>query len=307
MRVVNTRTQGFTIVELLIACAIALLMLAVIGSIVTNNLKLTFREQQNLPVQQQLRASIEVISQEIRQSVGPRVMYANLNGTGNLLPAALPLSGMSTITLLIPVPNSTFIISAPSGYPANTTLPARVATIIQQGALTSSGTAQTCAGAFTGNEYAVLYGTQQTNYLGAARNPDAFRIMQAAAASPCIGSGSAVTFNHPLSPLPTLNWNPNTYLVEVTPVTYSLSNQVLYRTVAGQSAQLVSRNIASFSLRYLPDNPASGLTNCQSAVFYDTPGCAPRQISVSLTSTPQRTAADGSTPNLTASQTVFLR
>lgn len=300
--------QGFTLVELLIASAIALLILLVLGQTTVSVLKISARENQNIPVQQQLRASVEVISQEIRSSIGPRVMYSGLNGAGVSLPSAVPVSSSTSVTLLIPVPNSTFIVLPPTGYPTATSLAARTATPIQNPSLTdATSTSIDCAAAFAGGSYAVLYGTQQTNYLsGAARNPDAFRFIQTPTAAACVGTGSSVALNHPQTPLPSLVWNPNTYIVEVTPVTYSVTNDVLYRQVAGQTAQVVAYNIRDLNLSYLPDNPGPGLTNCTAATFQPVPGCAPRQISVTLTSTPQRTGVAGVT-NLTANQQVFLR
>lgn len=84
------RTQGFTIVELLVASVIALLLLLLVGNTLSSVLRLQAREDQNIPVQQALRGSIEAVAQELRDSIGPRVVYPDMNGTGSTVPAGLP-------------------------------------------------------------------------------------------------------------------------------------------------------------------------------------------------------------------------
>ncbi|WP_189089974.1 PulJ/GspJ family protein [Deinococcus ruber] len=306
----RSSSQGFTLIELLIASAVALLILLVLGQTTNLSMRISARENQNLPVQQQLRASIEAMSQEIRDSIGPRIFYSNINGPGVTLPSELVASSGSSITLFVPVPNSTFVVSPPVGYPVVTTLASRTSTITQDPSLTdTSSTSVSCSTAFSGNEYAVLYSTQKTDFLnGAARNADSFRILKVAPTSPCLSTGSigTVGINHINTPLPALSWNPNTYIVEVTPITYSVTDNTLYRQIIGQTAQVVAYNISSLTLSYLPDNPSASIPNCTSATYFATPGCAPRSINVTLTSTPQNTLVTGA-KSITASQIVFLR
>ena len=319
------RLHGFTLVELLVASTVALLILLILGGVTNSALKINARENQNVPQQQQLRASIEAISQELRRSIGPRVVYTGLNGTGVALPAGLPVSGATSVTLLVPpinlnsissntTANSTFLVSPPPGYPATPSLPARTATTIDNPSLTddtnASNAPKQCSAAFQGGDYAVLYSTQTTTYqAGNGRNPDAFRLLKMTTGlpSPCIGgTAPTVSLDHTPTPMPLLTWNPNTYIVKVTPTTYSVVNGALMRQVAGQAAQVVAYNVSSLSFSYLPENITTGLANCSAPTFYAVPGCTPRQIAVTLVGTPQQGGTSG-VADLTATQTVFLR
>ena len=302
------QNQGFTVIELLVASSVALILLLFVGNILSSVLKIQAREDQNIPVQQALRASMEVIAQELRDSIGPRVVYANMNGAGGILPSGLPTSSNTSVTVLVPQPNSTFVVTPPVGYPGTNSLSARTSTIINQGTITdSSAASQNCNSVFLGSEYGVFYSTQNTTFqTDATRAPDAFRIFQTAPTVPCTGT-SPVILNHPTTPLPLVTWNPNTYMVKVSPVTYYVASGNLYRQLAGQTAQVVAFNISNMTLTYLPDNIVSGLTNCSVPnVFTLAPGCTPRSINLTLTSVPQKTAVRGAKP-LTASQIIFLR
>jgi type II secretory pathway pseudopilin PulG len=302
------RTQGFTIVELLVASVIALLLLLLVGSTLSSVLRLQAREDQNIPVQQALRGSIEAVAQELRDSIGPRVVYPDMNGTGSTVPAGLPLSSATSITILVPQANTTFVVTPPLLYPNTTSLLARTSSIITDGSLADTPAAsQQCAAVFTGSDYGVFYSTLNTDLqTNAQRSPDAYRVFQTAATTPCLGVGT-VTLNHPNTLLPIAGWNPNTYVVRVTPVTYYVSSNVLYRRLAGQAAQVVAFNISSMTLSYLPENTVSGVTNCSvSGVFTSVPGCTPRSVNLTLTSVPQSTAVKGAR-SLTASQIIFLR
>ncbi|GMA15365.1 prepilin-type N-terminal cleavage/methylation domain-containing protein (plasmid) [Deinococcus metallilatus] len=301
--------QGFTLIELLVAAAIALLLLGLIVSLLATSLHIQARENQNVPVQQALRASIEVIAQDLRASIGPRVMYADVNGAGNPVPSGLALSTGTSVTILVPQANSTFVVSPPVGYPNVSSLPARSFTVVSPTSLTDTGgTSQSCSAAFTGSDYGVLYSTLNTNFqAGAGRAPDAFRVFQTAALLACPTGGGIAVLNHTPTPLPQLTWNPNTYVVEVIPVRYYVSNSTLYRQLAGQTAQVVAYNISALTLTYLPENPVAGVANCSPpATFVPTPTCTPRSVNVTLTSTPQNAAVQGAR-TLTASQIVFLR
>lgn len=301
-------TQGFTLLELLVASAIALVLLTIVGSAITSALKIQARENQNVPVQQALRASVEVIAQELRDSVGPRIVYPNMNGSTSTVPAGLSLSSNTSLTILVPQANSTFAVTQPTGYPVTSQLAARLFTTINQGSLADTAAAsQPCSSVFTGSEYGVLYSTLSTSFQSnATRSPDAFRVFQVAATSPCSGTGPVV-LSHPTTFLPAVTWNPNTYVVEVSPITYFVNNNTLFRQLAGQTAQVVAYNISSMTVTYLPDNTVTGLANCSTpGTFTSVPGCTPRSINLTLTSVPQNAAVVGA-QSLTASQIVFLR
>lgn len=306
------RTAGFTLLELLVASVVALLLLGFVGSVLISGLRIQAREDQNIPVQQALRGSIEVMAQDLRSAVGPRVTYGGMNASAGP-PAGLAASTNTAITMLVPQPNSTFVVSPPALYPTVKQLTARTATSIQQGTVNdSSAASQTCAQVFSGSEFGVLYSTtfsSATNptYLGgAARAPDNSAVFRVAPTSPCSGS-DPVLLNHLPTPLSAATWNPNTYIVEVVPVTYSVSGNTLYRQIAGQSAQVVAYNISALTMTYLPDNATTGVANCSSPTTFTTaPGCPPRSINITLTSVPQKAAVTGA-QSLTASQIVFLR
>jgi prepilin-type N-terminal cleavage/methylation domain-containing protein len=308
------RTDGFTLLELLVASVVALLLLGFVGSVLTSGLKIQARENQNIPVQQALRGSIEVITQDLRSAVGPRVAYSNMNASAGP-PSGISASTNTSITILVPQFNSTFAVSPPALYPTTAQLSARVATAVQQGTIsdnTTNAPIQNCSDVFKGSEYGVLYSTiySQINpvYLpGAARFPDNSAAFQMSAVAPCVGGGSSVLLNHLPTLLPAVTWNPNTYIVEVVPVTYFVSGNTLYRQLAGQTAQVVAYNISALTITYLPDNVTVGVVNCSSATTFTTaPGCPPRSVNLTLTSVPQKAAVAGA-QSLTASQIVFLR
>lgn len=301
--------RGFTLIELLVASAIALLLLGLIGSVVSISLRMQARENQNVPVQQALRASIEVIAYELRASVGPRVMFTGVNSAGYADPPGLSGSDGASITLLVPEDNSTFTVLPPTGYPSTSSLAPRSVTALSLTTLTDAGTTPLkCTDVFKGGDYGVLYSTLNTNFqTGASRAPDAFRVFQVISPVSCPVLSGASRLNHAPTPLPALTWNPNTYAVKVRPVRYFVSGGTLYRQLIGESAQVVAYNISSLSVTYLPDNPVPGLANCAPpATFTPTPTCTPRSVNLTLTSTPQNAAVPGARP-LTASQIVFLR
>ncbi|OLV16863.1 prepilin-type N-terminal cleavage/methylation domain-containing protein [Deinococcus marmoris] len=303
------RTQGFTLLELLVAAAIALLLLGVIAASLTISLRIQARENQNIPVQQQLRASIEVIAQDLRAAVGPRVLYANVNGAGAALPSGLTLSTGTSVTIMVPQANSTFVVLPPTGYPTVNALLARSSTSVSLASLSDTGsTTQNCNVAFQGNDYGVLYSTLNTSFQsGAGRAPSASRVFQTASTSSCTTSSGSASINHPVTPMPQLNWNPNTYMVKVIPVRYFVDAATLYRQLASEPAQVVAYDISALTLSYLPENPVAGLVGCSlPATFTSTPTCPPRSVNLTLTSAPQNAAVQGAR-SLTASQIVFLR
>lgn len=303
------RTQnGFTMIELLVASSVALLLFLLLAQLLNTTFKIQARENQNIPVQQALRASIEVMTTEIRSAVGPRVYYPNINGTGVSPSTSFPFSTSTAITILVPESNATFAIPIPAGATTNPTLTVRTSSIITDGTVTDpTVTPRTCASVFTGNDYGVFYSTATTSYAAnALRPPGSFGLIYTSPTSVCVGSGS-VLLNHPTTTLPATAWTANTYIVKVRPVTYYVSSNTLYRQIAGQAAQIVAFNISQLAFTYLPEVSSATLPNCTSTTtYFTTATCAPRNITVTLTSTPQVTSVSGAQP-LTASQTIFLR
>ena len=303
-------TAGFTLFEVIISMAIAGLILGFIAQIFGGTIRIQARESQNIPVQQDLRASLEIMAQEFRAAVGPRVVYTNVNGTSPL-PSGLSVSDGTSFTLLVPVPNSTFLVSPPVGYPAVTSLPPRTTTGITNTTLADTATAsRTCSDVFAGRDYAVYYNTVTTSLPSAtARNPDASRIIQTDTL-PCVGGGASAVVSHSGTPLPTDLYTANSYVVKVNPITYNIVNNILYRTVysAGVGTpQVVSYNISALTVQYLPENTSAGLANCSPpATYTSTPSCTPRSVILTVTSIPQNSGVAGAQA-LTASQTVFLR
>jgi len=300
--------NGFTMVELLVASSVALLLLLLVAQLMTTTFKIQAREDQNIPVQQQLRASIEVMATEIRSAVGPRVYYPNINGTGVSPSTSFPFSDATKITILVPESNATFAVPIPTGSVTNPTLALRVSSILTDGTVTDGAAAsRLCSSVFTGNDYAVFYSTATSTFsANALRPPGSFGLIYTPPAGACVGSGSVI-LNHPTTTLPATPWTANTYIVKVRPVTYYVNNSTLYRQIAGQTAQIVAYNISQIGFSYLPEVSSASLANCTSTTTYFTvAACAPRNITVTLTSTPQNTAVNGAR-SLTASQSIFLR
>ncbi len=304
----RTRMQGFTLLEMLVASAIALLLLGVIAGSLTVSLRIQARENQNLPVQQQLRASIEVIAQDLRAAVGPRVMFKDVNNP-EPDPTGLALSTGTSVTIMVPQADSTFAVLPPAGYPGVNALLSRTSTAVSATSLSDTGeTPQNCTAVFQGNDYGVLYSTLNTDFKsGAGRAPGAFRVFRTNSTASCTSLFGYASINHLVTRLPPVTWNPNTYMVKVIPVRYYVNASTLYRQLADGTAQVVAYNISALTLTYLPDSPQAGVANCSSpTTFTSTPGCAPRSINVTLTSTPMNAAVKGAN-SLTASQIVFLR
>lgn len=68
-------TQGFTLLELLIAAALALVILGAAGALLTTTARIQSIEQERVPLQETVRSSVEVIAQDLRQATGTRVLY----------------------------------------------------------------------------------------------------------------------------------------------------------------------------------------------------------------------------------------
>ena len=302
------RTSGFTLVELLIAMAIAGMILVFVGSLFNGVVRVQARENQNVPVQQALRASLEIMAQDFRSSVRPRVVYP---GT-YVLPAGLSVSDASSFTMVVPSPNATFVVSPPPGYPSPPSFAAsRVTTgitdttVADPSARPCTGGTPALPGVFSGNDYAVAYQTGTGAVTSSTSvNPDNSQLLRLDAV-PCAGAPGSVSINHSTTPIVSPAYNPNTYVVKVSPIRYYVLNNTLYRSVSG-TPQVVAFNISSLSIQYLPET-LSAVPNCTSTTTYvSVPSCTPRSIILTLTATPQNSAVAGAS-TLTASQTVFLR
>jgi type II secretory pathway pseudopilin PulG len=310
----RSRQAGLTLLELLIASAIGLALLAVVAVLTSTSLRLQRQEGQNVPTQQALRASLELIAQDLRAAVGTRVTYS-----GMVTPSGVPATSSTQLVVLVPVPETTFAVPAPPGYPAAASRELtdnRLLTPITDPALENSS--KTCAAVMapaTGQSavYAMFYSTLDTSQpQNGVRSPDNSQLLQVGSLLPCLSLGGVTQLTHPLSPLPRVVWNPNTYLVQVQPVVYGVSGGNLTRQVLGidSAPQVVAYGVTALALSYLaernPGAPPTATASCNRDSYTASIACAPRSVTLSLTAAPQDAAVRGA-QTMTASQIVFLR
>lgn len=310
----RTRTAGLTLIELLVASAIGLALLTVVATLTSTSLRLQRQENQNVPTQQALRGSLELMAQDLRAAVGTRVTYS-----GMATPAGVPTTSQTSLTVLVPVQGTTFTVPPPPNYPAATalSLTARLATPISASPLESSSTCASLLApdAASGQTavYGMFYSTLDTSQpVNGVRAPDSSQLFQVSGSQPCTAASGVMQVNHPSVQLPAIRWNPNTYVVEVQPVTYSVSGGNLVRQVIGTDsvAQIVAYGVTALTVGYQAENnpgtPPAPTPTCTALTYTPSIACAPRSVSLTLTTTPQNASVRGA-QSMTASQIVFLR
>ena len=278
------KNAGLTLLELLVALSLLMLLMTLATQMLVGSLSTDRQTRDRVPSQQGVRSSMELLAQELRGSIGPKVNYVPTGQTAALRPE-LTSTDHTSITLFLASAGTAYPAVPPAGYPSVGIWGPRTAT-----GVTGAGT---CPEITTGRYLAVYSTVGTTSTSPAQKLADASRIVVASAD----GCPSGVV-SHSATDIQT--YNSNTYVMPVTPITYSLKNGVLTRTIAGQGPQVVFDGLTSLSFRFQPEitDLAAG---CDATQFYDTPTCVPGAVLISLTARPKSSATD-----LTMQQVVFL-
>ena len=266
---------GFTIIELLIASTLSLVVAGLMISMITSTGKMQQRNTAQVSVDDAMRASLELMSQDLREATETRVLY---NPPSSTLNSWLTSSSALTVTTVSPL--NTFSLTAPVGYPAVTNYTPLSAPITTPN---SSTPPNTCAGAINGGDFLLAAN-------GASNTP----IWLQAAAVPCVGSNVLLSG---------LGWtgqpfvfNPTATIGKVLITRYWVDGptQTLVRQIFGSASQVVAYNISSLNVEYTTDG----------TIWKPTASGAPKAVRLTLGG--QRTIGK-QTSSLSLSSTVFMR
>ncbi|MFC4426665.1 PulJ/GspJ family protein [Deinococcus navajonensis] len=269
---------GFTLIELLVAAAISLIIFGVLLSMLVGAGSVKTRSALQLSVDESMRASLELMAMDLRESVGPRVVMA-----GGGLPSGLSTyaSGSAAFTITRMDPTTVFQVGAPPSYSSSNPSYSNsaVTRIIQPN---SAGKA--CTDVFAGGEYALVTTGTTSSWL------------RVSATIPCISNSSLPAINHPQTTV-SYTYTPQAVVGRVDAIRYSVQTingvSVLTRQKAGDAVQVVAPDITGLQVEYSSDG----------ATFTSTP-VQPRAMRLTLTG--QRVQGARSS-TLTLSTTVFMR
>lgn|GEM_PF-5903686 len=283
------RRAGLTLVEVLVALAVAAAILAITVPLLVSSLQTKSREDQYLPLQQNVRSAMEVIAQDLRESAGAHVIYSGAALTNGL--SGVPTSSATRLALLVAVKEGSFTVRQPAGYPTNASYPVRANTPI----VTPNQDGRTCDDVFRGGELALVYDAHP-----ASRQSS---LVQASTNNPCSGGTGNEQLQHN-STASGMSWTPTTRVIRVDGVTYFVDRdaltglQVLYRQSFGGPAAVVAYEITGVDLTYV--NPNGTTTT--------TPTCAPSAVRVRLTGATSRNLTGTNRPyTYTFEQLVYMR
>ncbi|GGS00568.1 prepilin-type N-terminal cleavage/methylation domain-containing protein [Deinococcus sedimenti] len=284
-------TQGFTLLELLIAAALALVILGTAGALLTTTAKIQTIEQERVPLQETVRSSVEVIAQDLRQATGTRVLYSGANLPSSLL---TNLTTSQQLSVTIADNKGYFTIPQPGGYPNSKSFSNNAVTDVNS----PNAAGKTCDNQFIGNDWAlVTVGTS-------------VRWVRTHATNPCTGSdkngNGNVKLQHAGYTLDDLSWSPDSAIMKVNVVRYYIGTATLngsgvptlYRQVDDQDPQVVAYYISDLALAYSQD----GIN------FISTPSGVPQAVRITLTGRETRARKAGTQPaTFTVTNTVSMR
>lgn len=276
----HSKRAGLTLIELLISMLVGGIILTVTSSLLVSSSRVQVREQRSLPLQESVRGAMELMSMELREANGPRLVSG---GAG--LPAALTGSttGANRLSIVAMNPDSRFAIPKPNGYPNSTSYPNSANTPITS----PNDAGRRCSDVFRGGEWALV--TVGTNSWW----------VQSSVQNPCASTPGNVRLLHNGYQLPGFVWNPNAQLVQVNVTEYYLGTTngtpALLRRVNG-AEQIVAFDVTTFTLQYSSD----GVTFSSTAVSNPT--------AVRVTIGGQVTTTPGAAPmTYSLTQVVFMR
>lgn len=275
------QTAGFTLIEALIGLAVAGVILLVSIALTNSAAQSQSRQSQALPVAENVRASLELIANDLRESSGPRVLGTAGTPAGLLAYA----SDGDQLTIVSAPQNQLFGVRKPGGLS-----PAAASKLVAGGVATAldspNPSGSRCADLFGAGGYFLRVSPLST---GSA-------VSSWGLASGCAGE----TLNH--SAMTGFPWSPSAMVLKVNVVRYRLGTYegqpALLRQIYGQGAQVVALGITGMGYQVAGGTPAT----------LSSPGTTPTSVQVTLSATADRAPLGGGTvPVYSDSETVFLR
>ena len=267
---------GFTLIELLVAAALSLIVLGLLLNMLVTTGSVKARSALQLSVDESIRAALELMSMELRESMGPRVVRA-----GGSLPSGLTTfaSGSSSFSVTRMAAKNIFRVDAPPGYPSSNSYNNSSTTRI----ITPNSANKVCDEVFTGGDYALVTTGSASNWIKLHDT------------NPCASPATPAVL-HPATTI-TFPYTPQTILGRVDVIHYSIQDvdgvTSLTRQLAGGDVQVVAPDITAMQVEYSADG----------ATFSSTPV---QPVAVRITLTGQRSSGQRSSA-LTLSSTVFMR
>lgn len=246
----NSKAAGFTLVEMLISAAIALIVLGIAGYALTTSLRTKARETQLVEVQQNVRAAMQLVSQDIRAGAFTRLWNS---------------------------PACSYGVCSSGDRIAVVTTDGVMTTVAANPGVTFSGVTQTniCdARQFQVGDLAIVSNGSNSQLVEITQVE-----LLANHAQPCstTGSGNRDRIRHAADSISGI-WSTTNYVFRTALATYSLqpdpvdaSRQVLYRRT-GLSAERAQSGIVAFDiaeLRFEYGVPVDPTAAASTLVFYD--------------------------------------
>lgn len=272
-------TSGMTLTETLVAVAIASMILMLMTSLVKVGGTVSNQSRAKRNLDDAMRATLEGVSQDVRASIGPRIMIA-----GSTIPSSLNAytSTGTTLGLIVGDPAMALTVAPPTGYPGPST--ARVVTYttntinLTQPNLDS----KSCSDIFKDGDNVLITSDTQNYWMTAA-------------ATPCGTASLKFTSNA------NFTYSQLAKAAKVLPVYYSVSTidgqATLTRQIGSGSKQVIDPDITSLTVEYSSDG----------ANFSGSPPSAPatpKAIRITIAGTNW----NGKKPSaLTLSNTIFMR
>lgn len=267
---------GFTLVELLVAAALSLIVLGLLLNMLVTTGSVKARSALQLSVDESMRASLELMSMDLRESMGPRVVRSDGSLPGGLATFA---SGNTSFSVTRMAAENIFRVDAPPGYPTSNAYNNSSTTRI----ITPNSANKECDDVFTGGEYALVTTGSASNWVKLHDT------------NPCTSSVTPAVL-HPATTI-TFPYTPQTILGRVDVIHYAIQTvdgvASLTRQIAGGDVQVVAPDITAMQIEYSADG----------ATFAATPV---QPVAVRITLTGQRSSGQRSS-TLTLSSTVFMR
>lgn len=272
------RQAGLTLIEMLVAAAVSLIIFGVLLSMLVSTGNVQARSQLQLGVDESMRAALELISMDLRESVGPRVVV----GPASALPPGMGAYSSSSSSLTVTRMDSANILAVrePPGYPGSQSYTNSGSTRV----VSTNAAAKSCATIFSGGAYALVTDGAQSTWLKLHDT------------TPCGIDSGVPTVVHP-NTMVTFPYSPQTTVGRVDAVQYAIRTingvSTLTRQVVGSGVQVVALDITGLQVEYSADG----------ATFSATPQ-KPRALRVTLIGQGVRGQRRS---NLTLSTTVFMR
>ncbi|GEM47001.1 PilW family protein [Deinococcus cellulosilyticus] len=264
---------------MLIASAAGLVILGASASLFSSTYRLKGREDQLIPLQETLRGAAEIMSQDLREATGTRVIL------NNNIPA-LPASTNTSITITDMDHNGKFSIPEPNGNSlqnsANTPI------------IEPNYANKTCEDVFVAGDWALVTSGNWSQWVQVGNN----------GGNVCLANSGQKKVLHVQQKLTGIVWTPAASFMKMNIVQYylgtdaSTGSTVLYRKLGSADPQIVAFDITDLKFQYSTD----GLT------YTNTPASTPASIRLTITGRAQKKLpGESAYRTYSLSQNVFMR